>query len=89
MKKLTKEKVKKEKVKKEPSMEITAARNKMQALLEQMQQKGVKLFVDGEAALPGEIASKAVCEGSSYMADYVLGENGAIEQVCFDKVTGM
>lgn len=69
-------------------MEITAARNNMLILLEQMRQKGVKLFVDGEAALPGEIASKAVCEGSTYMADYVLGENGFIEQVRFDKVTG-
>ncbi len=90
--KMTKEKAKKGKAAKEKAakaavMEITAARNKMLILLEQMQQKGVKLFVDGEAAMPGEIASKAVCEGSTYMADYVLGENGAIEQVRFDKVT--
>lgn len=83
-----KESVKKESLKKETTMEIAAARDKMQTLLEQMRQKGVKLFVDGEAALPGEIASKAVCEGSTYMADYVLGENGVIEQVRFDKVTG-
>lgn len=80
--------VTKEKVAKEAAMEITAARNKMLTLLEQMQQKGVKLFVDGEAAPPGEIASKAVCEGSTYMADYVLGENGTIEQVRFDQVAG-
>lgn len=69
-------------------MEISAARDKMLILLEQMQQKGVQLFVDGEAALPGEIATKAVCEGSTYMADYVLGENGVIEQVRFDRVIG-
>ncbi len=83
------EKDRTQKVKREAAtaMEIIAARNKMQDLLEQMRQKGVKLFVDGEAALPGEIAAKAVCEGSAYMADYVLGENGAIEQVRFDKVT--
>lgn len=54
--------------------------------LEQMQKKGVKLFVDGKSAQPGEIAYKAVREGSNYMADYVLGENGAIEQVRFDRV---
>lgn len=95
--KSTKEKTKarKEKNRKEEEnatkknvMEITAARNNMLILLEQMRQKGVRLFVDGEAALPGDIASKAVCEGSTYMADYVLGENGVIEQVRFDKVTG-
>lgn len=73
---------------KEAVTEMTAAKNDMLSLLEQMRQKGVKLFVDGETALPGEIASKAVCEGSTYMADYVLGDNGTIEQVRFDKVTG-
>lgn len=71
---------------KEDTMEIIAAREKMCVFLEQMRQKGVKLFVDGEAALPGEIASKAVREGSTYMADYVLGETGIIEQVRFDRV---
>lgn len=73
---------------KEAGMEMSAARDDLLSLLEQMQQKGVKLFVDGETALPGEIASKAVCEGSTYMADYVLGDNGTIEQIRFDKVTG-
>ena len=73
---------------KEAVTEKAAARNEMLSLLEQMRQKGVKLFVDGKTALPGEIASKAVCEGSTYMADYVLGDNGTIEQVRFDKVTG-
>lgn len=68
------------------TMEMIAAREKMRAFLEQMRQKGVKLFVDGEAALPGEIASKAVREGSTYMADYVMGETGTIEQVRFDRV---
>lgn len=75
------------KVTSETAAEMTAARKSMLIVLEQMRQKGVKLFVDGESALPGEIASKAVCEGSSYMADYVLGESGTIEQVRFDKVT--
>ena len=73
---------------KEAVTEKTVARNEMLSLLEQMRQKGVKLFVDGKTALPGEIASKAVCEGSTYMADYVLGDNGTIEQIRFDKVTG-
>lgn len=67
--------------------EMESAREEMLALLEQMQQKGVELFVDGETALPGEIVRKAVCEDSSYMADYVLGDTGHLEQVRFDKVT--
>ena len=68
--------------------ELDAARLRMQSMLEQMQDKGVDLFVDGEAALPGEAAAKAVCEDSPYMADYVFGSAGKIEQVRFDRVIG-
>lgn len=85
--KAIKEEAAKEEAAKESAMETTAAGENMLIFLEQLRQKGVKLFVDGETALPGEIASKAVCEGSMYMADYVLGETGTIEQVRFDKVT--
>lgn len=66
--------------------ELDAERQRMQSMLEQMQDKGVELFVDGEAALPGEAAAKAVCEDSPYMADYVFGSAGKIEQVRFDRV---
>lgn len=55
--------------------------------LELLRKCGVKLFVDGEAALPTDAAAKAVRENSPYMADYVLGEAGNIEQVRFDRVT--
>ncbi len=68
-------------------MEVETARKNMRIFLSQMQQKGVELFVDGEIALPAEIALKTVREDSLYMADYVLGEGGVIEQVRFDKVT--
>ena len=66
---------------------LESAREELSLQLEQLRGKGVKLFVDGEAALPGEAAAKAVQEDSPYMADYVLGETGSIEQVRFDKVT--
>ena len=66
---------------------LESAREELSLQLEQLREKGVKLFVDGEAALPGEAAAKAVQEGSPYMADYVLGDTGNIEQVRFDKVT--
>jgi hypothetical protein len=48
--------------------------------------EGVQLFVDGEAVLPEEAASRAVREDCVYMADYVLGKTGSIEQIRFDKL---
>ncbi len=63
------------------------AREHCRMFLQQMQEKGVALFVDGERALPEEAALKAVQEDSFYMADYVFGDTGNIEQVRFDKVT--
>ncbi len=67
--------------------ELNAVKENMLLQLEQMRQSGVALFVDGRSALPGEAVSKAVRENSPYMADYVLGASGMIEQVRFDRVT--
>lgn len=67
--------------------EIRDVKESMLLQLEQMRQSGVALFVDGRAALPNEAVSKAVRENSPYMADYVLGASGRIEQVRFDRVT--
>ena len=66
---------------------LESAREELSLQLERLHEKGVELFVDGETALPGEAAAKAVQEDSPYMADYVLGDTGNIEQVRFDKVT--
>lgn len=66
---------------------LESERKKFAAQLEQLQKRGVALFVDGVAALPDEAAAKAVQEDSPYMADYVLGTAGNIEQIRFDKVT--
>lgn len=66
---------------------LESAREELSLQLEQLRKKGVELFVDGEAVLPGEAAAIAVQEDSPYMADYVLGDTGNIEQVRFDKVT--
>ncbi len=73
--------------KKEEMIEIKAAREQMRILLEQMHNSGVKLFVDDKAVLPWEAAVKAVREDSPYMADYVIGDSGKLEQVRFDRVT--
>lgn len=68
-------------------MEMETARKNMRVFLTRLQRKGVELFVDGKTAMPGEIAFKTIREDSLYMADYVFGEGGRIEQVRFDKVT--
>ena len=62
------------------------AKEDMLLQLEQMSRSGVGLFVDGQRVLPAEAVSRAVREDSPYMADYVLDDRGAIEQVRFDKV---
>lgn len=66
---------------------LQSAREELSFQLEQLYRDGVELFVDGRAVLPGEAAAKTVRENSPYMADYVLGEAGNIEQVRFDRVT--
>lgn len=66
--------------------ELENARERMRLLLEQMSSRGVELFVDGEAVLPGDAVARAVREDSPYMADYVFGDAGNIEQIRFDKV---
>lgn len=66
--------------------DLQNAREHMKLLLEQMSSQGVELFVDGRAALPKDAAAKAVHENSPYMADYVLGDAGNIEQIRFDQV---
>ena len=60
---------------------------RMLTSLEQMHQKGVELFMDGQEVLPAEAVSRTVRENSPYMADYVLDDDGAVRQVRFDKVT--
>lgn len=67
--------------------DVDVAREYLTALLGQMRDSGVELYVDGRAALPEEAAAKSVCEDSPYMADYVFGDAGKIEQVHFDRVT--
>ena len=62
------------------------AEMEMLPYLEKMQQSGVDLFLDGEAVCFEEVVRHAVWEPCTYMADYVLGENGAVKQIRFDRV---
>ncbi len=67
--------------------ELETSRARMQKLWSQMQACGVELYVDGKAVSSGEAAARTVRENSPYMADYVMGENGIIRQIRFDRVT--
>lgn len=57
--------------------------------LEYMHLCGTALFVDNEAVLPGEAVRRTVREDCLYMADYVLGESGKIEQIRFDRLSDL
>lgn len=49
---------------------------------------GAEFFVDGEAVRPDEVLQRTVREEDTYMADYILNDDGGIAQVRFDKVKG-
>lgn len=55
--------------------------------LEQMQHSGVSLFLEGKQATPELIANRCVCEDSTYMADYVLDNDGILKELRYDRVT--
>lgn len=54
--------------------------------LESMQNKGAKLYFDGKAVGSNEAAGRLIREEHQYMADYVIGEKGNVEQIRFDRV---
>nr|WP_318684533.1 hypothetical protein [uncultured Acetatifactor sp.] len=54
--------------------------------LERMQKAGTEFFVDGEPVSLKEAVKYAVLEDHAYMADYVVGPCGKVEQVRLDKV---
>lgn len=58
----------------------------MLSYLEKVHRDGVELFVDGQELGPEEVVRRCVREDSEYMSDYVLGEEGTLEQLRFDKV---
>lgn len=63
-----------------------SAEKSMLPYLEQMQKSGVDLFLDGEAVHFEEVIRHTAQEPCTYMADYVLGENGDVKQIRFDRV---
>ena len=70
----------------EVTLQIMSARKEKLTELEDLCSRGVELFVDGRAVLPGEAVARTVRENSPYMADFVLDAGGDVEQIRFDKV---
>lgn len=59
---------------------------KVYAMLRNISGKGVTLYLEGRPATPEEIASRCVQEENSYMADYVLDDDGELKELRYDKV---
>ncbi|MBP5222375.1 MAG: hypothetical protein J6Z35_04345 [Lachnospiraceae bacterium] len=47
----------------------------------------VRFFVDGECVSSGQAAE--VAEQSAYMADYIIGKEGRIEEIRFDRINDL
>ena len=46
--------------------------------------KDVQFFVDGECVTPGKAFE--VAEETNYMADYVIGKEGRVSEIRFDRI---
>lgn len=62
--------------------EILSMKNKLEAILEQ----GIDLYLDGRPASPDRIAERFVREDAVYMPDFVIGEDGVLVQIRYDKI---
>ncbi|MBQ9488437.1 MAG: hypothetical protein IKO41_18670 [Lachnospiraceae bacterium] len=49
-----------------------------------LRERDVMFFVDGESATPSLVLE--VAEQNNYMADYVIGKEGKISEVHFDRI---
>ena len=62
--------------------EILSMKSKLEAVLEQ----GIDLYLDGRPASPDRIAERFVREDTVYMPDFVIGEDGVLIQIRYDKI---
>ena len=54
--------------------------------LEEIQSTGIQIYLKNEKSTPNEIADFFVKEDSIYMPDYILNENGEVEEIRFDRI---
>ena len=60
------------------------------AELSEFERYGIHMRIDGECASPLQIAAAhMVKEKSTYMRDYILDEDGHVEELCFNKVKSL
>lgn len=58
--------------------------------LSEFERYGIHMRMDGKYASPLQIATAhMVKEKSTYMRDYILDENGHVEELCFNKVKNL
>ncbi len=62
------------------------AADKTARFLEHMQHMGAQLYLDGESVQTGARVMQAVQEEGNYMADYVFGPSGNVEEIRFDRI---
>ncbi|MDE6950446.1 MAG: hypothetical protein K2P64_05970 [Lachnospiraceae bacterium] len=62
--------------------EILSMKNKLEAILEQ----GIDLYLDGRPASPSRIVERFVREDTVYMPDFVIGDDGVLIQIRYDKI---
>ncbi len=68
-------------------MEEEKAYRELFSELEKYERNGIDMLLDGYPASPQQIVTAhMVRESASYMRDYVLGEDGCIEELCFNQL---
>ena len=56
--------------------------------LSEYEKSGVRIKMDGASASPMQVVSAhLVKEENSYMRDYIVDENGSLEEICFHNVS--
>lgn len=54
--------------------------------LEQLERKGVKLYLNGVPSTTEYIIKHCVNEDTVYMPDYVIDENGKLKEIRYDQI---
>jgi hypothetical protein len=61
--------------------------DEVQLLIENVHHHGAQLYFDGKAVGYTEGVLRLVREEHQYMADYIMGDDGNIEQIRFNKIS--
>lgn len=56
--------------------------------LEQYEQSGIKLYLNGVPSTTEYIVNHCVNEDTVYMPDYVTDESGKVKEIRYDRISG-